>query len=214
MTLSEQPSPASISTQQRGFNPSPLSAHTCFYCFSVFAQEGFWCLLFFFPQSVSNFLCLALGGSSLCSSSEQTSHPKSIQPSPVSLLQENFFRGGLCVKQFIWTCIVGLLLPVRYILDFGADLNRNMAALLHSSPLAGAGVWVICCCCWSRASFWVIIGTKHDISYYHVMWQVVWVTCTNSEWVGTELVCRRHCPCVEEDEGYLITDTRRNESLK
>lgn len=141
--------------------------------------------------------------------------PSKIHPAfPSQFVTGKLFQGGLCVKQFIWTCIVGLLLPVRYILDFGADLNRNMAALLHSSPLAGAGVWVICCCCWSRASFWVIIGTKHDISYYHVMWQVVWVTCTNSEWVGTELVCRRHCPCVEEDEGYLITDARRNESLK
>lgn len=146
MTLSEQPSSASISTQQQGFNFSP------FECTHLLLVPQCVCPRLFLmspsppphPKSGSNFLCLALGGSSLCRSSEQTSHPKSIQPSPVSLLQENS-SWGACV-------LIHLNVHSRAVAScevrsyFGADLNRNMAALLNSSPLAGAGVWVICCC--------------------------------------------------------------------
>lgn len=146
MTLSEQPSPASISTQQQGFNFSP------FECTHLLLVPQCVCPRLFLmspsppphPKSGSNFLCLALGGSSLCSSSEQVSHPKSIQPSPVGLLQENS-SWGACV-------LIHLNVHSRAVAScevrsyFGADLNRNMAALLHSNPLAGDGVWVICCC--------------------------------------------------------------------
>lgn len=51
--------------------------------------------------------------------------------------------------------------------------------------------------------FWVIIGTKHDISWCD-SWSGSPVAAV-SGWEQSS-VCRRHCPCGEEDEGYSIPE--------
>lgn len=84
---------------------------------------------------------------------------------------------------------------------FGLPTAWNITTSLYCSPLAWDGFSVICC--WDSASFWVITGTKNTVSC--LLW---------NEPAGLwekETLCRRHCPRVEEDEGYFITDMKRSE---
>lgn len=147
MILSKQPSPALISTGQQGFHFPPFECtHLLLVPHCVYPRRFLMSTFFFSSQSVSNFPCLALGGSSLCSSSQQTSHPKSIQPSPIRLFQEDSSLGA-CVLNNSFEHAVASSEVLLYILILEQICTEIWQLYCTATPVAGAGVWVICCCC-------------------------------------------------------------------
>lgn len=119
----------------------------------------------------------------------------------------------LCVTRFIWTCQVGLLLPVRclcrYLVLRKPGQKYGSFAAQQSWP--ELGVWLFVVAAEGSSRFWVVTGIKHDVSYCYIMWQPVWVTSAKGGWKQNWCAGR---PCVEEDEDYLITDAKGSESPK
>lgn len=102
-----------LARSKQGFHFSPFECTHLLLVPQCVCPSRFLMSLFFSSQSVSSFPCLALSRSSPCSSSEQTSHPKSIQPSPISSSQKNSSLGACVLNNSYEKRIVVLLLLLR-----------------------------------------------------------------------------------------------------
>lgn len=113
----------------------PLWVHTPAFSASVCLPKKVFDASFFLSPSQFQIFCVWHLVGVPCAAA--VSRPPIQNPSslPQSVCYRKTFSGGLCVKQIIWTCIVGLLLPVRYILDFWGRSEQKYGSFTAQQSL-------------------------------------------------------------------------------
>lgn len=163
-----------------------LSFSAFFYCLSVFVWDGFYFSLYFLITSKFS-IHLALGRSSCTIGVSRPTvwNPSSLLQFFITLVQQKSSLGAAVLNSFLgcaWQRCCFLCSACVQYLSWGKPTQKYGSFTAQQSSGWSLGfdylLWLLRC----SASFWVTIGIKQDISYCHVMWQLVWVTCTNGGW--------------------------------